>query len=74
MIQTMAVPARSSVRRAWDRGLRRGRARDTLAEYLRDHPELVAEFHRINAELRALGFAPASLDRVKQPFDFAARR
>jgi hypothetical protein len=42
-------------------------------EYLRDHPQEHDRLVRILREVRAQGFVPIPMDRVKQPFDYDRR-
>jgi hypothetical protein len=42
-------------------------------EYLRNHPDEYARLLRIVEEVRAQGFEPVPMDRVKQFFDYDRR-
>jgi hypothetical protein len=57
----------------WRAGLRRGRVRDTMAEYISKHPGYLQDVLRIDWELQAMGFEPMPMDRVKRPFDYDRR-
>lgn len=61
---------RLRIRPTWKAGLRRGRERDSMTEYLAQHPELERELLRALQDVRARGYEPVCLRRVKQPFDF----
>ena len=41
--------------------------------YLRNHPEDYERLLRIIEEVRAQGFVPIPLNRMKQPFDYDRR-
>jgi hypothetical protein len=58
----------------WRGGLRIGRLRDTMTEYIATHPGYLEDLLRIDAELEAVGFVPMAMDRVKQPFDYDRRQ
>ena len=58
----------------WRAGLRRGKIRDTMAEYLARHPGYLAEVRRIDQQLLTWGFEPMSMEGVRQPFDYAPRK
>jgi hypothetical protein len=71
---TMATRlCRPRVRPTWHAGLRRGRERKSTMEHLRQHPEDYQRLLRIVAEIRAQGFEPVPMDRVKQFFDYDRR-
>ena len=57
----------------WRGGLRRGKVRDTMTAYLAEHPELANRLLEILHEVRAQGYEPVPMDRVKQPFDYDRR-
>lgn len=57
----------------WRAGLRRGRERNSTMQYLQGHPEEANRLLRILEEIRAQGFQPVSMYRVKQPFDYDRR-
>ena len=57
----------------WRAGLRRGKIRDTMAEYIASHPEYLNDVLRIDRELLATGFEPMPMEGVRQPFDYAPR-
>lgn len=65
---------RPRIRPTWRGGLRRGRVRDTMADYLAKHPGYLEEVLRIDRELLAMGFQPMPMDRVKRPFDYERRK
>jgi hypothetical protein len=64
---------RQRVRPMWRAGLRRGRERNSTMAYLRNHPEEYARLRRIVEEIRAQGFEPVPMERVKQFFDYDRR-
>ena len=53
-------------RPVWEGGLRRVTVRDMMRAYIETHP--------VDAEMLASGFAPTSMVRVKQPFDYERLR
>ena len=57
----------------WRSGLRRGKIRDTMTEYLAQHPGYLEELRRIDQQLAAWGVEPMSMEGVRQPFDYAPR-
>jgi hypothetical protein len=57
----------------WRAGLRLGKERDTMTEYLARHPELSEQLRMALQEVRARGYEPVPMDRVKQPFDYETR-
>lgn len=61
---------RPRIQPMWRGGLRRGRPRNSTMEYLRSHPDDYNRLLRIVAEVRAQGFEPVPMDRVKQFFDY----
>ena len=61
---------RLRIRPMWRGGLRRGRVRDTMTQYLAEHPRLADRLFEILQEVRALGHEPVPMDRVRQPFDY----
>jgi hypothetical protein len=54
----------------WRAGLRLGKERDTMTAYLAEHPEFAQRLLEIIQEVRAQGYEPVPMDRVKQPFDY----
>lgn len=64
---------RFRTRPTWRAGLRRGKVRDTMTGYLAGHPELATRLLEILHEVRARGYEPVPMDRVKQPFDYDRR-
>ena len=62
---------RPRIRPLWRAGLRRGKVRDTMTAYLAEHPDVAKRLAEILAEVRAQGYEPVAMDRVKQPFDYA---
>ncbi len=64
---------RHRIRPTWKGGLRRGKERNSTMAYLRTHPEDYERLLRIIEEVRAQGFVPIPLDRMKQPFDYDRR-
>jgi hypothetical protein len=64
------VIRRQRIRPTWNGGLRRGRPRNSTMEYLRSHPDDYNRLRRIIAEVRAQGFEPVPMDRVRQFFDY----
>jgi hypothetical protein len=67
------APQRTRIRPTWKAGLRRGKERDTMTEYLAKHLEFAQRLRRILEESRAQGFEPISMAGVKQPFDYERR-
>ena len=57
----------------WRGGLRRGRVRDTMTQYLAERPEFAERLYRLSPELDAMGLEPMSMEGVRQPFDYAPR-
>jgi hypothetical protein len=57
----------------WKAGLRRGRERDTMTEYIATHPGYLEDLLRMDRQLAAWGVVPMSMERVKQPFDYERR-
>lgn len=64
---------RPRIRPQWKAGLRRGTVRDTMTAYLAEHPELARQLRDALEEIRARGYEPVPMDRVKQPFDYWRR-
>lgn len=64
---------RARIRPMWKGGLRRGRERDTMTAYLAENPALANRLLEILQEVRAQGYEPVPMDRVKQPFDYERR-
>lgn len=65
---------RPRIRPMWRAGLRRGRVRDTMTQYLAERPELADEIHRLLEESRAVNGPPVPLPpHVRIPFDFEPR-
>lgn len=64
---------RLRIRPTWTAGLRRGKERDTMTEYLAQHPALAAQLRAALEEVRTRGYEPLPMDRVKQPFDYEPR-
>ena len=65
---------RLRMRPTWRAGLRIGKERDTMTQYLACHPELAQQLLSGLHEVRARGYEPVPMDRVKQPFDYARKR
>jgi hypothetical protein len=61
---------RQRIQPTWRGGLRRGKPRNSTMEYLQGHPDDYNRLQRIIAEVRAQGFEPVPMDRVKQFFDY----
>jgi hypothetical protein len=64
---------RQRIAPTWRAGLRRGRERNSTMAHLRNHPGEYARLRRIMEELRAQGFEPVPMERVKQFFDYGRR-
>lgn len=65
---------RPRIRPVWQGGLRRGRVRDTMTQYLADHPEFAERLFRILEGSRAVNGPPLPLPpHVRTPFDFDRR-
>lgn len=64
---------RPRIRPLWRAGLRRGKVRDTMTAYLAEHPDLARRLAEILVEVRAQGYEPVPMDRVRQPFDYDRR-
>ncbi|HYR07370.1 MAG TPA: hypothetical protein VEQ60_06370 [Longimicrobium sp.] len=64
---------RQRIQPTWRAGLRRGKIRDTMAEYIARYPEYLDDVLRIDRELLATGFEPMPMEGVRQPFDYAPR-
>jgi hypothetical protein len=58
----------------WSAGLRRGRVRDTMTAFLKEHPDILEELRQIHERLKAWGIEPISMKGVKEPFDYEPRR
>ena len=67
------VIQRQRIRPTWNGGLRRGKVRNTMADYVARHPGYLEDVLRIDRELLAMGFEPMPMDRVKRPFDYDRR-
>lgn len=65
---------RTRIRPTWKGGLRLGKERDTMTEYLACHPQLAQQLLSALHEVRARGYEPVPMERVKQPFDYAPKR
>lgn len=65
--------SRPRVRPQWKGGLGRGRVRDTMTEYIATHPGYREDLLRVDAQLKAWGVEPMSMQGVKQPFDHPPR-
>jgi hypothetical protein len=61
---------RTRIRPTWRGGLRLGKVRDTMTEYMATHPGYLDDVFRMDAEMLAAGFVPMPMDRVKRPFDY----
>jgi hypothetical protein len=61
---------RQRIRPQFKRGLRKGKERDTMTEWLARHPDVLERLLRHQAEMEARGILPADMRRVKQPFDY----
>lgn len=61
---------RIRIRPTWRGGLRRGAVRDTMTAYLAEHPDLSNQLLAALRQVRAQGYEPVPMDRVKQPFDY----
>lgn len=57
----------------WKGGLRRGKIRDTMTQYLAEHPMFAEDLRQLSHELDARGIVPMSMAGVRQPFDYAPR-
>jgi hypothetical protein len=65
---------RQRIRPMWNGGLRRGKVRDTMTQYLAERPELAEEIFRLLEESRAVNGPPVPLPpHVRIPFDFERR-
>jgi hypothetical protein len=64
---------RPRIQPMWNGGLRPGKVRDTMSEYLAKHPGYLEEVERIDQQLLAWGWEPMSMEGVRQPFDYAPR-
>lgn len=64
---------RPRIRPMWRAGLRRGKVRDTMTAYLAEHPEFANRLCQLSRELDVLGWEPASMESVRQPFDYDPR-
>jgi hypothetical protein len=65
---------RQRIRPTWRAGLRRGKIRDTMTQYLAERPELAEEIFRLLEESRAVNGLPLPLPpHVRTPFDFDRR-
>lgn len=65
---------RPRIRPMWRGGLRRGRVRDTMTQYLAERPEFAERLSRLIAESRAVNGPPLPLPPyVRIPFDFDRR-
>lgn len=65
---------RPRIRPMWRGGLRRGKIRDTMSQYLAEHPEFAAELFRVLEESRAVNGPPLPVPpHVRTPFDFDRR-
>jgi hypothetical protein len=64
---------RQRIQPMWRAGLRRGKIRDTMTQYLAQRPEFAQRLQEILDEGRALGYEPMSMEGVRQPFDYAPR-
>lgn len=64
---------RTRIRPTWKAGLRRGKERDTLTEYLARRPEYAVEIRRVSRALDAMGLCAMPMEGVKQPFDYTRR-
>lgn len=65
---------RQRIRPVWNGGLRRGKVRDTMTQYLAERPGFAQELSRILEESRAVNGPPLPLPpHVRIPFDFDRR-
>jgi hypothetical protein len=65
---------RPRIRPMWRGGLRRGRVRDTMTQYLAERPEFAERLFRLIEESRAVNGPPLPLPpHVRIPFDFDRR-
>lgn len=54
----------------WKGGLRRGTVRDTMTAYLAEHPDFSDQLLAALRQVRAQGYEPVPMNRIKQPFDY----
>lgn len=65
---------RQRIRPMWRGGLRRGKLRDTMTQYLAERPGFAENLLRILEESRAVNGQPLPLPpHVRTPFDFDRR-
>jgi hypothetical protein len=64
---------RQRIQPMWNGGLRPGKIRDTMTQYLAERPEFARQLQEILEEGRAQGWEPMSMEGVRQPFDYAPR-
>lgn len=64
---------RQRIQPTWRGGLRRGKVRDTMTEYLAERPEFAEQIRQISRRLDAMGWEPMSMEGVRQPFDYEPR-
>jgi hypothetical protein len=64
---------RPRIRPQWRGGLRLGKERDTMTEYIAMHPGYLEDLLALDAQLIAWGCEPMSMEGVKQPFDYPLR-
>ncbi|HEX2080948.1 MAG TPA: hypothetical protein VHG08_24810 [Longimicrobium sp.] len=57
----------------WRGGLRRGKIRNEATLAFERSPEMKARLMKVIAEMDAMGFDPAPMDRFRQPFDYERR-
>jgi hypothetical protein len=58
----------------WRAGLRRGKIRDTMTQYLAERPQFAERLRRLSRALDAIGWKQMSMEGVRQPFDYAPRK
>lgn len=54
----------------WKGGIRRGAVRDSMTAYLAENRDLSDQLLAALRLVRAQGYVPVPMDRVKQPFDY----
>ena len=61
---------RQRTRPTWRAGLRRGKIRDSMTQYLAERPEFAERIRELSRYMDAMGWEPVSMDGVRQPFDY----